>query len=446
MKIISLFVRAVLCGAAILCGTALFAESYTPQNVLPSVSLLASRNSTESAPPFLNWSLLWSGSWEEKTFTMDDDPALDGNFNNRAEVKLHFLPPDLILRAQILDRTSFNINLDDFQWDDLENPEKQITNYTAGLYHRSTGSRLLFGVLDEWGLPARIRNPWIRSPPYAENHSPVITDLRTAVSATKEDEAYLYLSSPFLEFSPNLKLRGFISGQTEVENFIPALAGGLDFAFSKKTNLLLETFYTGKTLPQTKASTWFSDSPPLPEREFRLYAAALVFTSPVFSLSSDFALSETFSVGRDIYANLGVSFSPSLPFGARERPLLISLAADGAGERFIYRDGANHGEGFRSAAKIEWKGAYSSLIRLNTVLRSSGFGEEFNRSSSGFYWRFPSSAAIRKNNAVYLTRISLSADRNAVNPLKINDNFSGSLGITLNLPKIGIRTPLNINL
>ncbi|MDR0320338.1 MAG: hypothetical protein LBI28_02440 [Treponema sp.] len=446
MKIISLFVRAALCGSAILCGTGLFAENSAPQIGLPPVSEMASKTSTENAPPIFNWSLLWSGSWEEKTFTLDDDPALAGNLLNRGEIKLHFLPPALVLRTQILDRSSLNINIDEFQWEDLENPEKEVTNFTAGLYHKTTGSRLLFGVLDEWGLPARIRNPWIRSPPYAENHSPIITDLRTAVSTTKEDEAYLYLSSPFLEFSPNLKLRGFISAQTEVENFIPAIAGGLDFTFPKKTSLLLETFYTGRTLPQTKASTWFSDPPRLVERDFRLYAAALLFANPNFSLSSDFAVSETFSVGRDIYANLGVAISPSLPFGAKERPLLVSFSADGAGARFVYRDGANHGEGFRSAAKIEWKGRYSSLIRLNTVLRSPGFGNEFNRSSSGFYWRFPSSSAIRNNSSVYLTRISLSMDRNAVNPLKINDSFSGSLGITLNLPKFGVRSPLNINL
>jgi hypothetical protein len=155
-------------------------------------------------------------------------------------------------------------------------------------------------------------------------------------------------------------------------------------------------------------------------------------------------VSETFAVGKDIYANLGISFSPSLPFGYRARPLLISLSADGAGERFVYRDGVNHGEGFRSAARIEWKGRYSSLIRVNTVLRGPGFNEDFNRSSSSFYWRFPSSVALR-NNTIRFTRISLTADRNAVNPLKINDSFSGNMGISLSMRQIGIKNPLGIN-
>jgi hypothetical protein len=247
-----------------------------------------------------------------------------------------------------------------------------------------------------------------------------------------------------LEIAPNLKMRGFASAQTEIDEFKAAFSGGLDFAFAKNTELLIETFYTGAALPPTKPSAWFSDSPPLPEREFRLFAAGLLFSSPDFSVSSDYALSETFAVGKDIYANLGVSISPSLPFGYKKRPLLVSLSADGAGKRFVYRDGASHGGGFRGAAKIEWAGRYGSLIKINTVLRAPDIKEDFNRSSSGFYWRLPSSAALR-NNTLRLTRISFSADRNAINPLKINDSFSGNIGISLNMRKIGIKNPLGVN-
>jgi len=410
-------------------------------SVLAAVLLCGTVVLAAESAPVLDWSLLWSGSWEEKTFTFRDEPGLSGTLGNRGEFKLHFLPPNLTLRGQVLDKRPLNFSLEP-PWGD---PDKWVTNYTGGLYHKTTGSRLLYGTLDEWGLPARLRNPWIRSPSYAENHKPVITDLKTAASSTKEDEAYLYLSSSSLKLFPDVNLRTFISAQSEVDEFTPTFSGGLDFTFKKTNSLLLETFYTDKTLPPSKASAWFSDTPPLPEREFRLFAAGLLFTNPDFSVSSDFALSETFAVGRDIYANLGISWSPSLPFGNKSKPLLISLSADGAGERFICRDGVNHGEGFRCAAKIEWKDRNSSLIKINTVLRGPGFGEDFNRSSSGFYWRFPSSAAIR-NNTLRLTRISLSADRNAVNPLKISDSFSGNLGISLNMRQIGIKNPLGINL
>jgi len=403
-----------------LCSTVIFTESPAPDK-----------------QALFNWSFLWNGSWEEKTFAYSDEPSLTGTLHNRGELKVHFLPAGLILRGQILDRRSIDIE-PTFQWNEFQwgDPEKQVTNYTGGLYHKPTGSRLLYGVLDEWGLPARIRNPWIRSAPYAENHRPISADARTSASSTKEDEVYLYLSSPFLEIFPGIKLRSFTSAQTEAGDFTPALSCGLDFIFPDKTGLLLEVFYTEKTLPATTPRAWFSVSPPLPERDFHFYAAGLLFTSPYFSLSSDFALSETFAAGTDIYANLGLTISP--------RPFFISIAADGTGSQFVCRDGINHGEGFRNAAKVEWKGRYSSLIRLNTVLRSPGFGEDFNRSSTGFYWRFPSSAAIR-NNTVRFTRISLSADRNAVNPLKVSDRFYGSMGISLNLRQIGIESPLGIN-
>jgi hypothetical protein len=404
--------------AAFLCGAVLFAQNQAQ---------------------VFNWSLLESGSWE--------GIELDGStstLHNRGEIKLNFLPIDLSLRGQILDRRTLNFELDP-PWGD---PEKGVSNFAGGLYHKPTGSRLLYGVLAEWGLSARIRNPWIRSPPYAENHTPIMADLKTAASSTKEDEAYLYLSSPFLEPFPDVRMRGFLSAQTETDEFKPALSGGVDMVFGKNINLLFETFYTGATLPPTKSSSWFSDPPPLPERKFDLYAAGVLFSSPLISVSTDWAFSQTFARGTDVYGNLGVTITPLLPYGNIKRPLTVSLAADGAGRRFVYRDGANHGEGFRSAAKIEWKGGRNSLLRINTVLRGAGIGGDFNRSSTGFYYRLPSPARNQsgENFPIRLTRISLSMDRNAVNPLKISSGLSGYVGFSINLQKISINSPLGVNL
>jgi hypothetical protein len=385
----------------------------------------------ESPAPFFNWSLLWSGSWEDSK-----------TLNNRGEVKLNFLSPGLVVRGGVLDRRPLNFDLApplSAIWGD---PEKQITNVIGGLYHKPTGSRLLYGVLDEWGLPARIRNPWIRSAPYAENHKPIIADLKTSASSAKKDEAYLYLSSPFLTLPRNVKMRGFFSAQTEVENLFPAFSGGLDFTFAKKNGLLLETFYTQSKLQPTKSSSWFSDPPPLPERDFRLFAGGILFNSPGFSAGTDWAYSEAFAWGSGIYGNLGVTVAPLLPFGAKERPLSVSLSADGAGEHFVYRDGANHGAGFRTAGKAEWKGEGSSLIRINTAVRAPGFSEAFNRSSSGFLYRFPS--RTKKSPVLRLTRISLSIDRNAENTKKISDSLSGNLGISLFFPQIAKTGPLGV--
>jgi hypothetical protein len=422
MKNISFMAAAFLCAANIV-----FAGDEI------STDRMSGKKTSEQ---FINWNILWSGAWEESAST-----PLKGNLHSRGELKLDALPLGLLMRVQALDRRPLNLDPDDL-WG---NPEKSITNYTGGLYHRPTGSRLLYGVLDEWGLPARIRNPWIRSPPYANNYKPIITDLKTTASSTKEDEIYLYLSSPVINLSEKTRIRGFFSAQTEIEDYTPAFSAGIDFAFAHSKNpfrLQLETFYTGRMLPPTKAGTWFSDKPALPEREFHLYAIGFHFTYPVFSISSDIALSETFAWGTDIYANLGVTVTPKLPFGNRARPLAISFAVDSAGEKFVCRDGAKNREGYRNAAKIEWKGRYNSLVRLNTVLRGTGFGEDFNRSSSGLFLRFP--ANRKNNNFIQLTRISMTADRNASNPEKINDTYSGTVGLRLNLSQIG--TPLNRSL
>jgi len=388
------------------------------------MDLFAESPAENATQPLFGWNLLWTGSFEESASN-----PLNFTLHNRGEFNLNILPLDLLLRARVLDRRTLNFELDD-PWG---NPRNEVTNYTGGLYHTTTRSRLLYGVLDESGLSARIRNPWIRSPPYTENHNQLIADLRTEASTTREDELYLYLSSPFLEMPSNIRLRGFASAQIQ-ESTKPAFSGGLDAAFNRNTNLLLEAFYTEAVLPETKVSSWFSDPPQLPERNFNLYAAGVLFNGQNFSFSGDFALSQTFAWGADIYANAGITFTPLLSAGRIPRPLTISFAADGAGARFIYRDGGNHGAGFRAAAKIEMRGSYSALFRIDTVLRGPGFGEDFNRSSSEIYWRFP--AVPNKDNSlnIRLTRVSVSANRNAVNLRKIEDRFTADFSLSINLP------------
>ncbi len=393
----------------------------------------------ENLKPF-NRALIWSGALEHNPHS-----ASGGSLQNRGELKLLFPAPSLTLRGGVLD--SRPVNLAAFAdaaaekqsredaWNALwgEN-EKRLPSFTAGLYHKNTGSRLLYGILDEWGLPARIRNPWIRSAPYAENHQPIMSDLKTAASSTKKDEAYLYLSSPFLNLSPNVKLKGFVSAQSEVNAFaFPAFSGGLDFALPKKSRLSIESFYTQATLPSAKSNAWFSASPPLPERDFRLSAAALLYSSPYFSVKTDWAVSETFAVGTDIYGSLGLSISPPFQFSKKDRPLLFSFAADGAGGRFVGRDGVNHGAGFRNAAKIELKGVRSALLRFDTVLRSPAFGDDFYRSSTGVFYRAPARNADSAN--IRLTRAALSVSRDAGNTEKISDGVSGGFGFSVFFPQ-----------
>jgi hypothetical protein len=395
-------------GAAL--GPFLYAETGPPEG----------KNTGEAAktPPPLAWNLLWAGSWEEgKTL------------NNRGDLRLLFSGPDIRLRAEVINRWP----LDFSSSPPLESFSQGLNNYGGGLYHNATGSRLLYGILDEWGLPARIRNPWIRALPFAENHKPFMADLKTAASSTGEPETYLYLGSPRLNLFPQgpeggLKIRGFTVAQMD-NQFQPGFGGGLEALFGGKAEVRLDGFYTGKTLPPRKSAAWFSENPPLPEREFRLGGLGLLLNTPILAISSDWALSETFAWGRDLYGNLGVRFTHFLPAdGGR---MALSLAADGAGSRYTGRDGSNPGPGFRSGGKLEWYGKRSSVLRLNTSLRSPGFGEAFNRSASSVSWRFPAPA---KNSAglLRLTRLSLNADRNAPESGKNLDRIGFDLGLGLN--------------
>jgi len=426
------------------------AEDITEQTELPKQIDLPEQPSLPRQPGLSGqalfiWNLLWAGSWEESK-----------TLQNREDFRLGLTWPGLLARGQYFDKRPFNFELHP-PWDD---PSKVITGASFGMYHQTTGSRFLYGILDEWGLPARIRSPWIRSAPYAENHKPIMADLRTTTSSTKQDEAYLYLSSPRLTINrlaflrnrtlPEIAVRGFTSVQSPMgvplgvplgEKLTPTFSGGLETLWGKNYDLLLEGFYTGAELPAKKSDSWFSDSPPLPDRDFRLGAAALMFNMPYFSLSSDWAWSETFAWGSGLYGNAGIRISPPLPWSAAGKPgpWSLSLAADGIGDRYVGRDGSSPGEGLRTAGKIEWKGTRSSLFRINTSLRGPRMDKPFERSSSGIYYRFPApragdSALSGGKFPLRLSRISFNADRNASDLKKIHDSYDTTFGLSLNLP------------
>jgi hypothetical protein len=349
--------------------------------------------------------------------------------NNRGDLRLTLPGPGLILRTEVIDRRPIDPGSPS-PWQDTGH---SITNYAAGLYHRATGSRLLYGILDEWGLPGRVRNPWIRGLPLAEAHKPSMADLKTSASVNGKPETYLYLGSPGLELFKQhpirrVSLRGYASAQVD-QGMNPGFGGGLEARFGEKNEIRLDGFYTGKTLPPRKSSSWFSDAPPLPEREFRLSALGLLLNTPILTLSSDWAVSETFAWGRDLYGNLGLRFGHPLP--ADWGRWNLSLAADGAGGRYTGRDGSSPGSGFRTGGVLEWIGKRGGRLRLSSSLRSPGLEEPFNRSSSNLSWRLP---APGKNSAALFrfTRISLEADRNASEPDKILDGLSLTAGFSLN--------------
>jgi hypothetical protein len=324
-------------------------------------------------PPALGKSasagLLWAGSWGLSGIHEEEGGGIapgSGSLDNRVEVKASAL--GLTARFQALDKRPALV------WG---NPGSGLTQFSGGIYHNGTGSRLLYGVLDEWGLSARLKKPWGKAAPFAEARRSLAADLKAEPSSVRKNEAYLYLGSPRLG-----KFRAFGSVQADTQ-WAPAFGGGADVQFAKKTSLRAEGFYTQKRLDPVSPSSWFSFPPSLPERDFRFGAAGLFFTSPFFGAAFDGAYSQTFAWGRDVYGNLALRLG--------DKPWLVSLAADAAGSRFVDRDGSAVGAGFRTAARFDLKGKGSSLFRTALTLRSPEIGELFNRGGAEVSYRFPSS-------------------------------------------------------
>ena len=383
---------------------------------------LALPGGAEGFAPSVN--LLWTGSW-----------ALDGSLINRGDLRLKAL--GCSLRTQFVDKRPglFWETLDQF-WD------KGFTAYSAGFYHAPTGSRLLYGILEEWGLAARLRNPWGRSPVFAEAHKGQGADLRTGPSAKGENEWYLYLGSPWIG-----PLRGYISAQARASRleegggdeslarFAPAVSGGLNARLDPKTELRLEGFSTGKPLAPYQPAAWFSAKPPLPEREFRLYGASAFFTAPFLSLAADGAYSETFAWGRGWYGNLALSLGAN-------KPWRLSLGADAGNKGYTDREGNNPGAGFRGAAGFTWKGVQSSLFRTTAVLRASGLGEPFNRISGGAYYHFPGNSGFPGPVRIRPVKLSLAAGRNAQDPARRIDSLEGDFGLGIGVVQLNFHAAL----
>ena len=363
--------------------------------------------------PFFTWDLLWTGSWYNSVKTSGgglppaDDIFGGGTLYNRGDFSLGLPKPDLSFRFLATDKRLLPPREDD---------GKAGFDPGAGVYHHGSGSRFLYGVQNEYGLPARIKNVWLRSVPFMDSRSPSSRDLKAEPSAQDKPESYLYLALP-----QTGSFGAFASAALDEERN-PAFGGGLALDV-KNAELRFEGFYTQKELPPRKVSTWFSSTPPLPERNFDIYALGLIFNSPNAAFATDWALSETFAWGRGIYGNAGLRIG--------NKPWRFSLAGDGAGSRFADRSGATAGAGFRAAAKLERFWPRSGLLRFQGTFRSPAMDESFNRGAVSVYYR-PSapSAAERKRKTfpIRLSRASISLNRDARDPGKTADTLDALTG------------------
>jgi hypothetical protein len=374
--------------------------------------------------PALIPELLLTGSWENRH-----------NLTNRLDFKLAAPDLHLAFRLQLLDRRPASGFRDFSESFGGKTASKAIIQPGLGLYHLTTGSRLLYGTLDSYGLPARIRNVWIRGAPYAEFRTRSEADLKTVPSSTAKNQGYAFLESPNLPLGQGT-FHGFGSitindvpapdkpVESNPPDKSPALNLGLEYSMGKG-NLRLEGLYTGQTLPERKSSTWFNEKPALPKRDTRLFAGAGAFSVPAFALAADLAYSETFAFGRDYYGNVGLRFG--------DKPWRFSLAMDSAGSRYVDNVGNNPGAGIRAAVRLERRGKKSGLFRLAALARGPGpvqgtmqslstgdfaaFAEGINRMSGELYYRLPESSA-----SFGLGRISFSVERDARDEKKVLDS------------------------
>jgi hypothetical protein len=290
-----------------------------------------------------------------------------------------------------------------------------------GLYHETTGSRILWGILNEAGLPARIKNVWSRGMPYTEQRQAALADLHTEPSSTKDRAGYLWLGSPWLTV-PRLGLaRGFGSALLDDEAQA-AFDGGFEARFTKNVSLMAEGFYARNHLAAKKPAAWFSETPPLPERDQDLMAGSLYFNSPVFAAAADLAWSETFAYGKDLYGNLALRIG--------DRPWRISLATDAAGSRYVGRDGGATGAGFRAAARLERRGKRSSLFRTTVTLRAAALGQDFYRGSLLLYYHFQT-IPPRSPRFFWPSRVSITMSRDASDPENKADSIAALWGFAL---------------
>jgi hypothetical protein len=216
-------------------------------------------------------------------------------------------------------------------------------------------------------------------------------------------------------------VRGFSSIRLDAETQA-AFDGGFEARLMEKSTLGVEGFYTRNHLPPKNPSAWFSEAPPLPERDSGVLAGTIFFNHPVFAAAADISWSQTFAYGKDLYGNLA--------FRIGDRPWRLSLATDAAGSRYVGSDGGATGSGFRAAARLERRGKRSSLFRVNSTLRTAGIGERFYRGSALFYYHFPTAPA-KSAHLFWPSRVSLTLNRDLSNPEKRADSIDALAGFRL---------------
>jgi hypothetical protein len=296
---------------------------------------------------------------------------------------LDIAPAGLTFRLQLTDKRnaeSFAALKESFAAD-----AEPVTALSGGLYYKGSrtgggssgqspgAGRILWGPVNLYGAAARLRTPWSRGAPFADSREASSADLKTTSQASAVNAFYAGGSLPSFGLGgTKLVLSGSAfaepvdggyvrPGEAKVERRI--FTGGANAGFAGGSSLRAEALYADGTLPERTASTWFSYEPPLPERDFTLFAGSLAFTSPSFACAADGAFSQTFAYGNGFYGSGGLRFG--------NRPWRLSLAADGAGSRYTGPDGGTTRAGLRFAARVERRGKRNELLRFDAIVHAT---------------------------------------------------------------------------
>ena len=351
-----------------------------------------------------SFGILESGSWAE-----------EGNLINRLDLSL-YAPWGIQLRGQFTDRRPTP------PW---EHPDEGISAIGTALYHKSTGSRLIYGLIETRGLFNRTRNVWSHSAPWFESHSLSTADLRTSAGEMENANTYIELLTPALGlFNASFSVQ--LDGDANA-----IFTGGAGSRLPYNSSIRLEGLVTERQITERKNDSWFSDKPYLPERKLKFYALNATFTNRYFCFSGDFARSEVFAWGDGIYLNVALRAGPG--------PWRFSFVSDGSDSRFSGADGSVPGAGFRSAAKFEWEGSRNMLFRVSSTLRAASSRAPFDRSLTSVYYRFP----LDKRQLIRINRVSLSMERDAQSWEKIEDSLS--LGAAFNVGPVRPAFTVNLN-
>jgi hypothetical protein len=318
----------------------------------------------------------WSASWEHEK-----------DIINRLDLKLGMPGPGILIRGQLLDKRPVPFS---------EMDNVPLMALGGGLYHTGTGSRFLYGNVDETGLAARLKNTWIRGVPLQTNHPPSSSDLTTVPSSTKEAAYFLYLGSP--RWGP---LRLFSSIYME-NDFRPLFIAGIDYYFSPKVWMKVEGLYTEQMAAARQPSAWFSEDAWLPERRSRLIGGSVNFNHPDWGIAGDAAFSETFAFGRGLYGDA------SLRLG--QRPWRFQAGFDMVNGAFTDREGEIPDNGFRTGMQFEYWGKVGAFFKMTANVQGAEFGESLAKSRFAASYYFP----VPKNAFVRISRVHFNLDGNSL--------------------------------